>query len=312
MEYKVSIKSVRALTFKGGEQNVLRAIMKIVDFLYQLLLDHQVGGHELPDQCLVVAAGNRVSDGAISSEMGTAAADRLTHFQLTVNPQEWLEWAEKKELHPYVLTYIKAYPEELVDEANFKDMVRVTPRSWAVVSDYLYSAEEKGLTETEKGKETLKYLLQGRLGEEHTTTFLQAIKEIRELHPVEEYIKALKSDKKKLLDMAPKRITSNYGLIFSLVRWAETVDDYVDAMLVFKEFCQLNDSVNREENFTSAVTIVNGKLQESNQVMHILKNKAFLRELGPRIRTIPSLSNLKIGQYVDEDTSEGDDDNVSF
>jgi len=60
--------------------------------------------------------------------MGTAAADRLTHFEITVNANEWLEWAESAKIHPYVLSYIAAYPEELVDEVNFEDMIRVSPR----------------------------------------------------------------------------------------------------------------------------------------------------------------------------------------
>jgi len=63
-------------------------------------------------------------------------------------------------------------------------------------------------------------------------------------------------------------------------------------MLIFKEFTAIDDEVNREENFTSAVTIIGGKLEESNEILKALTNSKFLKELGPKIRDIPKLSTL--------------------
>ena len=166
--------------------------------------------------------------------------------------------------------------------------------SWSVISDYLYEIEEQGInTQTEQGKEIIQSLLEGRIGQQHTANFIQAMKEIKELYPIEEYLKAYRNkETKKLHSMAPSKTTSNYGLIFGLARLAENIDDYIDAMLIFKEFTKINDVVNREENFTSAVTIIGCKLEESNEIIKALTNTNFLKELGPKIREIPKLSRL--------------------
>jgi len=166
--------------------------------------------------------------------------------------------------------------------------------SWSVISDYLYEIENQGIkTQSEQGKAIVQSLLEGRIGQQHTANFIQAMKEIKELYPVEEYLKALREkDIDKLHSMAPSKTTSNYGLIFSLSRWAKDIDDYIDAMLIFKEFTAIDDEVNREENFTSAVTIIGGKLEESNEILKALTNSKFLKELGPKIRDIPKLSTL--------------------
>ena len=39
-----------------------------------------MGRHRLPDSVMIVAAGNRVEDGAIAYDMGTALSDRLIHM----------------------------------------------------------------------------------------------------------------------------------------------------------------------------------------------------------------------------------------
>ena len=60
--------------------------------MYGLLQERRVGQHKLPDNVMVIAAGNTVEDGAIAYEMGTALSDRLIHLHLVADPQsDWLE-----------------------------------------------------------------------------------------------------------------------------------------------------------------------------------------------------------------------------
>lgn len=259
---------------------------------YQLLLDREVAGNKLPDNVHVIAAGNRVSDGAISSDMGTAAADRLSIFNIKVNPDEWLEWAEAAGVHPYIMAYIKVEPGQLNDEDNFEDIVRVSPRSWATLSKYLYVHEKQANPDPE----LLKPILESRIGKVGAANFFAKINELKNLYPVEEYLKAVrdKEDKNRLIEMAPTTQTTNYGLMFSLSNRCETIKDIVDSMLIFKRFWkEVSDSMNRKEVYTSAVTILAGRLMKMDDMHDIMKNKTFAREIAPDIINIPTLGTLK-------------------
>lgn len=271
---------------------------------YQLLLDREIGGFKLPDNILVIAAGNRPQDGAVANDMGTAQCDRLTHYQIKVSANEWLEWAIENELHPYVISFINAQKESLHEPHNA--VAFPTPRSWEAVSKYLYamdrlgySDELKELAETNNLKSSadsvIKSTLAGRIGMDTLAEFLTTIKEVKELYPPEEYVKALHNNPDKLKKMAPESNTSNYGLIFSMVHWAEDIDQYMDAMMVFKFFADKlgsEESNNREEIFTAAVTIIGGQLDKTGNMVKAVTNKSFLNELSPKIREIKSLSKL--------------------
>lgn len=256
---------------------------------YQILLDREIAGNKLPEDCLVVAAGNRCSDGAIASEMGTAAADRLTHFNITVRAEEWLEWANKVEIHPYVQAFIKTNPHELLDEDNHEDLVRVSPRSWKVVSDYLYEAHKQGLSNG-----VIQSLLEGRIGNTHTATFLQVMKDIKNLHPVKDYIKALRKDKKKLIDMTPEKTTTAYGLMFSMLSQASKAQDYIDLMMCFYYFRQAKDkNVNYEEIFVSACTLCYKPIKDNDYNYDLITSPEFGDYLCDVITDVPAFQDLK-------------------
>jgi len=96
--------------------------------VYQLVLDKKLGGHSLPDNCYIVAAGNRATDNASAFDIDTALADRFTHFVLKCDAKQWLDWAVLNNIHPTVLTFIKTRPDMLDDEDNMTDLVRRSPR----------------------------------------------------------------------------------------------------------------------------------------------------------------------------------------
>ena len=56
---------------------------------YQITLDRTVGEHKLPANCIVIAAGNRVTDRSVSYNMPKALANRLCHFEIKEDPNAW-------------------------------------------------------------------------------------------------------------------------------------------------------------------------------------------------------------------------------
>lgn len=106
--------------------------------VYGLLQERRVGRHLLPDNVMIIAAGNSVDDGAVAYEMGTALSDRLIHLHMRADAADWLEkYAAPKGLSPAVMAFLRARPDLLdtTDESLRRgDQITCTPRSWERVS----------------------------------------------------------------------------------------------------------------------------------------------------------------------------------
>lgn len=106
--------------------------------VYGLLQERRVGRHRLPASVMIVAAGNRVEDGAIAYEMGTALSDRLIHMIVQANPEDWLKnYVIPAGIHASVAAFIRTRPDllETTEESLRRgQMIACTPRSWTRVS----------------------------------------------------------------------------------------------------------------------------------------------------------------------------------
>ena len=62
---------------------------------YQLVLNRRVGTYKLPDNVLIVAAGNRESDKGVTYRMPAPLANRFIHLEMRVDHASWEIWATK-------------------------------------------------------------------------------------------------------------------------------------------------------------------------------------------------------------------------
>ena len=105
---------------------------------YKILLDRMVGDQELHPEVMMAAAGNKVDDGAIAEELGTALQSRLIHAEMVVDHDEWSDWALKAGLHPDVISFLKFKPTQLYQfKPDHTDKTFACPRTWHMVSDLL-------------------------------------------------------------------------------------------------------------------------------------------------------------------------------
>jgi len=105
---------------------------------YQITLDRVVGEHKLPDNCIVIAAGNRVTDKSVSFKMPKALANRLLHIEVEGSFDSWRNWAETSGINEKVLGFLSFRTDKLFgfDPKN-DDLAFATPRSWEMVSNLL-------------------------------------------------------------------------------------------------------------------------------------------------------------------------------
>ena len=106
---------------------------------YQITLDRVVGEHALPDNCIVIAAGNRTTDKAVAFKMPSALANRLMHIEVEDNFESWKKWAVNSDIHPIVTGFLTFRQTMLMtfDPSKTDVLAFATPRSWEMVSNIL-------------------------------------------------------------------------------------------------------------------------------------------------------------------------------
>ena len=109
---------------------------------YSLILERRIGEYRLPDGSIVIGAGNRAQDNAITRPMSSALVNRMFHVELTANSRVWLEWAAQNGIHRFVYDYICSRPDHLWAQPPKTEEPFSTPRSWEMLSDILHSYGE--------------------------------------------------------------------------------------------------------------------------------------------------------------------------
>lgn len=105
---------------------------------YQITLDRVVGEHKLPENCIVIAAGNRVTDKSVAYKMPKALANRMLHIEVIGDFDAWKEWAVANGINEKVIGFLSFRRNYLMGFDAAKDELAFpTPRSWEMVSNIL-------------------------------------------------------------------------------------------------------------------------------------------------------------------------------
>lgn len=104
---------------------------------YQITLDRVIGEHRLPDNCIVIAAGNRTTDKSVSYAMPKALCNRLLHFSVRSDVSSWVDWAVNNGIDERIIGFISFDNSRLNVSPETSDMAFPTPRSWTFVSKLL-------------------------------------------------------------------------------------------------------------------------------------------------------------------------------
>lgn len=103
---------------------------------YQLVLDGALGEYIAPDNCIIMAAGNRDTDKGSTFKMPTPLMNRFTHIEVEANFEDWQTYALTAGFNKDVIGYLTAFKHELFQfEPSSASRGFPTPRSWEAVSD---------------------------------------------------------------------------------------------------------------------------------------------------------------------------------
>ena len=149
--------------------------------MYELVLDRRIGQeYSLPEEWVVVAAGNPASVKGVHFAMPYPLRSRFAHFTLVPDVDEWCKWALKKNIHPLVIAYHRSKRDALHRPPTQDVNAWPSPRTWEMASRAYTSAVGKGMPEPAIYK-----LLAGIIGVSAASEFLAFVGLTSELPPIE-------------------------------------------------------------------------------------------------------------------------------
>ena len=169
---------------------------------YQLILNRKVGTYRLPDNVMIVAAGNREADKGVTYRMPAPLANRFVHLEMQVNFDDWFQWAVNNRVHKDVVGFLNFSKKDLYDfDPKSPSRSFATPRSWSFVSELL----DDGLDEA-----TTTDLVAGSVGEGLAVKFMAHRKVAASMPDPTEILAG------KVKEMKAKEISAMYSLTVSL------------------------------------------------------------------------------------------------
>jgi hypothetical protein len=113
-----------------------RAQLPIRNAALQILLDRRIGwDFKFNDEVLMFSAGNQgEQDGCDVEEFDAALWGRLIHVKHSLTLDEWIEGYAKQNVWDVIISYLKAYPQELYKRSE-NTKVYASHRSWTFLSD---------------------------------------------------------------------------------------------------------------------------------------------------------------------------------
>jgi len=140
------------------------AAPSVQEAAYQLVLNRKVGTYKLPDNVLIVAAGNREADKGVTYRMPAPLANRFIHLELAVSFDDWFAWAVDNKIHQDVVGFLQFSKKDLYDfDPKSPSRSFATPRSWTFVSE---------LIEDDLDENTTTDLVSGSVGEGLAVKFM--------------------------------------------------------------------------------------------------------------------------------------------
>lgn len=171
---------------------------------YQLVLDGKLGEYEVPQGCIVMAAGNRETDKGATFKMPTPLMNRFTHVEVRVDFDDFQEYALNKGFHKDVVGYLTAFKHELFEfDPLSASRGFPTPRSWEAVSAIL--RDDPNLPE-----QVMLGLVSGAIGEGVAIKFLEYRKNAAQLPNPRDILEG------KVKELKSAEISLMYALTTSL------------------------------------------------------------------------------------------------
>jgi hypothetical protein len=213
---------------------------------YQLILNRRIGKYVLPDNVVMVAAGNRESDKGVTYRMPTPLANRFIHQEMKVDFNSWQTWAVENKIHKDVVGYLSFAKQDLYDfDAKSSSRAFATPRSWTFVSELLAD---------ECDEDTEMNLIAGTVGEGLAVKFKAHRKVSGKMPKPTDILTG------KVTDLNVKEVSAMYSLVISMCY--ELKDAIEQKKVSDKEFHEMSNNflTYMMKNFETELVVLGARI----------------------------------------------------
>jgi len=225
---------------------------------YQLILNRRIGKYRLPDNVVMVAAGNRESDKGVTYRMPTPLANRFIHQEMKVDFASWQEWAVNARIHKDVVGYLSFAKQDLYDfDAKSASRAFATPRSWTFVSQLLDEGEDD---------DTIMNLIAGTVGEGLAVKFMAHRKIAGKMPNPADILNG------KVKDLNVKEVSAMYSLVISMCYELKSA---VETKVEDKKFHEMADNFlgYMMKNFETELTVMGARIALTTYDLPFLPTK---------------------------------------
>jgi hypothetical protein len=177
-----------------------------------ILEERRQGNVEIPDNWVIVAAGNRPEDLANARGLGAAANRRLLHIVIEPQLEATLQHFIKINVVPEVLAFLKVFPQHLSGEESARSQkheLYPRPASWEKVSNIL--------GELRKADKRVKHLaVAGIIGDSVAAEFMLLAEEVKNMKSVDELLEIQRKTPSKIGKYLPDTVNGLYALSFAI------------------------------------------------------------------------------------------------
>ena len=226
---------------------------------YQLILNRRVGKYRLPNNVVMVAAGNRESDKGVTYRMPTPLSNRFIHQEMKVDFASYQEWAVQNRIHKDVVGYLSFAKQDLYDfDSKSSSRAFATPRSWTFVSQLL--------NDDSVDDDTLTNLVAGTVGEGLAVKFMAHRKVASRMPNPADILSG------KVKDLNVKEVSAMYSLVISMCYELKTA---VETKVEDKKFHEMADNFlgYMMKNFETELTVMGARIALTTYDLPFLPTK---------------------------------------
>jgi hypothetical protein len=177
-----------------------------------ILEERRQGSIEIPDNWIIVAAGNRPEDLANARGLGAAANRRLLHIVIEPQLEATLAHFMKIGVAAEVLAFLKVFPQHLSGEESArtqKHELYPRPASWEKVSKIFETLRRAN-------KRVRHLAVAGIIGDSVAAEFMLLAEEVKNMKSVDELLEIQRKTPSKIGAYLPDTINGLYALSFAI------------------------------------------------------------------------------------------------
>ncbi len=202
---------------QNGEKRALffdeinRGRLDVQQACFQIVLDHRIYQHQIPDNCALCCAGNPAGGDYNVEEIDPALLNRFVNIKFTLTSRAWVDWAKKHDIVSEIVQFIDTDPKHLGnDPVEIPIDIKPTPRGYEFLSKLLSGIPRQYWQEVANMV----------IGSDTTLAFMQSIKTTIE-KPLR--AKDIFDDFGKVKKQVTDQLKAKDGARFDLLR--ETLDE---------------------------------------------------------------------------------------